>query len=271
MKIAMPTVNVPKHVAIIMDGNGRWAKTRSRPRFFGHIRGASIVSSIVEAASNAGIKSLTLYAFSTENWSRPSEEIIVLFKLLDKFLIREFRRVIQQNIRFRVIGRLEGISEKTKNLIQQLEHNSQQNTGLNLLFAFNYGARAEMVDVCKNLIRAKINENEITEDYISSQLYFPDHANLDLLIRTGGEKRISNFLLWQLAYAELSFVNELWPDFSVEKFREILNDFSLRTRNFGQVKKEEEDANLSDSVFDNNEIESKLHKLASNSETVSSV
>lgn len=223
-----------KNVAIIMDGNGRWAKKRHHPRFHGHIRGASIVSSLVEAASDARLASLTLYAFSTENFQRPLEEKSVLFKLLRKFLVKEFARILKNNIRFKVIGSIDTLNSETQRIIKDLESESSTNTGLKLNFAFAYGGRDEIVQGINKIIDLKLTD-KITEVEFSQYLYDRDVCDIDLLIRTGGDMRISNFLLWQMAYAELFFTKTLWPDFTVAEFLEILHTVENRQRRFGNI------------------------------------
>lgn len=222
------------HVAIIMDGNGRWAKEKFRPRVWGHIRGSNIVTSIVEKASDINLDALTLYAFSTENWSRPEKEVSTLFKLLKKFLIRERDSIKRNNIQFQVIGNIQGLNKETQNLIKELENESKENTGLKLSFAFSYGGRAEIVDSVNTFIRKNPN-CEITEESLESYLYRPDTGNVDLMIRTGGDKRISNYLLWQMSYAELFFTDTKWPDFTTIEFEKIINQVSCRDRRFGSL------------------------------------
>lgn len=227
-------MKIPKHVAIIMDGNGRWAQTRSHSRIWGHIRGASIVSKIVEESDSLGVKALTMFAFSTENWSRPRNEITTLFKLLRKFLVKERKRILSNGIKFRVFGDISNLPEDTKALIQDLEVDSALNKGLKLNFAFGYGSRKEIL----NAVNRHVLLNPgiaMTEEDMSKQLFTSDCGDVDLLIRTGGEKRISNFLLWQMSYAELCFLDESWPNFSVTKYRGIIEGFSQRERRFGNI------------------------------------
>lgn len=217
-----------------MDGNGRWAESRFRPRVWGHVRGASIVSNIVEEADELGVEALTLYAFSTENWSRPVSEVQTLFSLLKKFLINERVRILKNKIRFRVIGDLSGLPSATKELIKNLEAETENLSGLKLTFAFGYGSRNEILHAVNKFIERNPNE-KITEEGLSQQLYAPDLGEVDLLIRTGGDQRISNFLLWQIAYAELFFTQTPWPNFTRDEFREIVTKASLRERRFGNV------------------------------------
>lgn len=221
------------HVAIIMDGNGRWAKGRCRPRIWGHVRGSAVVSDIVEEADELGIKSLTLYAFSTENWSRPPKEVMTLFNLLRKFLSKEKKRIIANDIRFKVIGDISSLPDKTKEMIIDLETVTKRNKGLKLNFAFGYGGRCEIVSAVNRLLLD--GKKEITENDLQEALFLPECGDVDLLIRTGGDQRVSNFLLWQIAYAEMFFTSTKWPDFTPEEFRGIVYQVSGRERRFGQV------------------------------------
>lgn len=223
-----------QHIAIIMDGNGRWATSRGRPRIWGHVRGSAKVASIVEEADTLGVKALTLYAFSSENWSRPFREVKVLFVLLKKFLLNERVRIFKNKIRFRVIGDISDLPQETQELIKRLENETMHHGGLKLTFAFGYGGRSEITYAFNKYINAnpgqKINEKEF-----NNYLYCPDTGDVDLLIRTGGDFRISNFLLWQLAYAELYFTETKWPDFSREEFKKIVNFVTCRERRFGTI------------------------------------
>jgi undecaprenyl diphosphate synthase len=221
-----------KHIAVIMDGNGRWATMRSHPRVWGHVRGSGVVADIVEAADDCGISALTMYAFSSENWCRPQAEVRVLFNLLYKFLKRERDRIMKNNIRFRIMGDLSNLPLQTKMLIAQLENESQFNTGLKLTFAFGYGGRAEITLAFNQFIKEHPGK-EITEEELTKNLMIPDLGDVDLLIRTGGDHRISNFLLWQIAYAELYFTDTKWPDFTSIEFKKIIETVSKRERRFG--------------------------------------
>lgn len=222
-----------KNVAIIMDGNGRWANMRGHSRYFGHVRGASIVSKIVETSSDYGLNSLTLYAFSTENFQRPQEEKSILFKLLKKFLLKEFEKIVKNNIQFKVIGSIEFLTFETQSIIKELTKKTSQNSGMKLNFAFAYGSRNEIVSAFNKAIESGIRV--IDEEKLSSFLYDPSVGEIDLLIRTGGDKRISNFLLWQIAYAELYFSSTLWPDFKEEELIKIISEVEKRHRRFGKV------------------------------------
>lgn len=223
-----------KHVAIIMDGNGRWAKKRFRPRIWGHVRGSGVVSDIVEAADDLGLEALTLYAFSTENWSRPVEEVSTLFKLLKKFLLKERNRLIANNIKFKVIGEIHNLPVETVQLIREIESMTAHSTGLKLTFAFSYGGRSEILRAVNTFVQ-KNPGKEMQEEDLSSLMYRPEAGDVDLMIRTGGEQRISNFLLWQMAYAELYFTPTKWPEFTPREFNKIVQLVSQRERRFGNI------------------------------------
>lgn len=217
-----------------MDGNGRWANKRSHSRVWGHVRGSAVVSEIVEEAKHLGVKSLTMYAFSSENWNRPQTEVSVLFKLLYKFLKRERARILKNNIRFKIMGDISNLPGQTKDLIGALESETCENTGLKLTFAFGYGGRFEIV----NAVNAFILSNPgraIDEQGISDFMMVPEIGDVDLLIRTGGDQRVSNFMLWQIAYAEMFFTTTKWPDFTAAEFGNILKEVSKRERRFGTV------------------------------------
>ena len=225
-------MNSIKHVAIIMDGNGRWAKERKRPRVWGHVRGSQKVSEIVTSASKMGLESLTLYTFSTENWSRPTEEVKNIFKLLKKFLKKEKSTILKNNVRFNVIGNYKVLDSKIVDLIEEIKNESSTNTGLTLSLAINYGGRSEIVDAV-NTFLSKNKSREISEDDITNHLYESRNKEIDLLIRTSGDQRISNFLLWQICYSEFYFTDTKWPDFSAVEFEKIISDVSSRERRFG--------------------------------------
>lgn len=223
------------HVAIIMDGNGRWANDRGRPRVWGHIRGANRVSSIVTAAAKVGLKSLTLYTFSTENWTRPKDEIGTLFKILIKYLKSEKKNLVKNNIRLSVIGNYQVLDNKIVDVIEDVIEATSSNSGMNLSLAINYGGRTEIVDAVNDFLKTN-KRREVTEADISKHLYNDQLKDIDLIIRTAGDNRISNFLLWQLSYAEFYFTETKWPDFTENHFREILDDVSSRERRFGGIK-----------------------------------
>ncbi len=217
-----------------MDGNGRWAKERRHLRMWGHVRGAKVVSNIIEEAVNLKIKALTLYTFSTENWSRPEQEITTLFKLLKKFLLLEKNKILKQNVRFRVMGDYSDFPTEVLDVIEDITIASEHNTGLKMTLALGYGSRCELVSVVNKLITDN-SKKIVTEDDIQNALYIPDLGNVDLMIRTGGDHRLSNFLLWQMAYAEFFFSDTQWPNFKANEFRSIINNFAKRERRFGNV------------------------------------
>ena len=254
MTISKKEEHLIKHVAIIMDGNGRWAKKRSHPRVWGHVRGSGVVADIVETADDCGVKALTMYAFSSENWCRPQTEVKVLFRLLYKFLLKERERIKKNNIRFKIMGDVSNLPSSTKDLISLLEDETKNNAGLKLTFAFSYGARSEITQAMNQFVRDNPGK-EMTEEDLSKYLLIPDLGDVDLLIRTGGDQRVSNFLLWQIAYAELYFTDTKWPDFTGDEFKKILSEVSQRERRFGattpefDLKTNVEQARLNKSVI----------------------
>ena len=230
---------LPKHIAIIMDGNGRWAKLRNKPRVFGHREGAKSVRKIVEATARLGIKNLTLYAFSTENWNRPKQEVKTLMKLLVSALKRELVLMKKNNIKLNAIGHTDKMPENVQHELQEVLDETKTNTGLVLTLALSYGARQEIQRAIKE-ISYKVKNNIISvenvdENIINKHLYTQNLPDVDLLIRTSGEVRISNFLLWQIAYAELYFTEELWPDFDETSLLNAITDYQLRERRFGKT------------------------------------
>ena len=230
---------LPKHIAIIMDGNGRWAKLRNKPRVFGHREGAKSVRKIVEATARLGIKNLTLYAFSTENWNRPKHEVKTLMKLLVSALKRELVLMKKNNIKLNAIGHTDKMPENVQHELQEVLDETKTNTGLVLTLALSYGARQEIQRAIKE-ISYKVKNNIISvenvdENIINKHLYTQNLPDVDLLIRTSGEVRISNFLLWQIAYAELYFTEELWPDFDETSLLNAITDYQLRERRFGKT------------------------------------
>lgn len=235
---------MPEHVAIIMDGNGRWAKQQFRPRVWGHHRGVERVREIIEAAPELGIKALTLFAFSEENWSRPEDEVGTIMGLLNSYLRKEMDALHRKNVRLRAIGDLSRIPGPTRVMVEQALTLMQNNTGLQLTIALSYGAKTELTNACK-AIAAKVQNGELNIDAIDNDL-FASHLStaglpeLDLLIRTSGELRVSNFLLWQLAYAELYFTPVYWPDFGRSQLEDAVRDFQNRQRRFGKVPDEVE-------------------------------
>jgi len=222
----------PKHVAIIMDGNGRWAKEQGLKRTAGHEQGAKIVRNITTHACNLGIKYLTLYAFSTENWDRPKLEVEFLMKLLEKYFISELPIYLENNIKFKAIGDLSKFSKKLQLLIKSTEEKTHLCTGLTHILALNYGSRNEITRAVKKLTDQNL---EITEKNIESCLDTANIPDVDLLIRTSGEIRVSNYLLWQIAYAEMFFTKTYWPEFTTLEFDDILSDYNKRERRFGGI------------------------------------
>ena len=230
---------VPDHVAIIMDGNGRWATRRGLPRIAGHRAGAKAARATIRAADSLGLRYLTLYAFSTENWSRPEDEVSMLMSLLERSIHSELPELMARNVRLRVIGRPGGVPSAVRRGIDHVVDETRNNTGLNLLMAFNYGGRDELLDAFRTLGRriqaGELQPDEISEAHVSRALYTHDIPDPDLLIRTSGEMRVSNFLLWQIAYTELWITPTLWPDFGPSDLYRAIADFQGRTRRFGGV------------------------------------
>ncbi|MEK5270246.1 isoprenyl transferase [Aeribacillus sp. FSL K6-8394] len=230
---------IPEHVAIIMDGNGRWAKKRSLPRMAGHREGMKVVKKITKLASDIGIKVLTLYAFSTENWKRPKDEVNYLMRLPVEFLSTFLPELIQENVQVRVIGDQSMLPDYTVNAVKKAVNETKQNTGLILNFALNYGSRTEIVEAVKNILRdredGKLHIDDIDEQLFSNYLMTKKLKDPDLLIRTSGEIRLSNFMLWQLAYTEFWFTDVLWPDFNEHHFLEAIREYQQRIRRFGGV------------------------------------
>ena len=231
---------VPNHVAIIMDGNGRWAKERQLPRVAGHKAGMNNVRTIAKAASNMNIKVLTLYAFSTENWKRPLDEVNYLMNLPIIFFNKFVPELIDNNIKVNIMGNLSKLPLKTQKVCYKAMKQTKNNSGMILNFAFNYGGRSDIVAAVQKIINKvlsqKINIEDINESTISNNLmtsFLNDYADPDLLIRTSGEQRISNFLLWQIAYSELIFTNCYWPDFNEDKFKDSILEYQQRNRRFG--------------------------------------
>lgn len=229
--------NLPQHVAIIMDGNGRWAQQRGLHRIHGHKKGVERAEEITEVSAEIGIKYLTLFAFSTENWKRPKGEVEFLMHLLKEFLVNKREKFIKNNVRFTVMGQILQLPKEVVKEIEQTIEATKNCTGLTLNLALNYGGRAEIVDAVKKIVKRvlenSINPEDIDEELFSKFLYHPSMPEPDLLIRTSGEMRISNFMLWQLAYTELYFTKTLWPDFTKEEFLKAIEDYKNRERRFG--------------------------------------
>ena len=228
---------IPTHVAIIMDGNGRWAKKRNMPRVKGHYEGMQTVKKITKYASKLGIQYLTLYAFSTENWARPKEEVSYLMDLPEKMFTSFMPELMENNVKVEVIGVVEKLPENTRKAVEDAIGQTKNNTGLKLIFALNYGSKDEIVTVVKRIAQGAANNEykveEIDEQLISDNLFTKDTPDPDLLIRTSGEQRISNFLLWQIAYSEFIFTKVAWPDFVEEEFYKALLEYQSRDRRFG--------------------------------------
>ena len=238
----MLNLALPRHVAIIMDGNGRWATARGYPRFYGHIRGAARVKELVRFSREAGIKALTLYAFSTENWKRPEEELSVLWKILKKYLRREVSELKKQGIRLHVIGEIDRLPKDAGAELRDAMETLAMGREMDLTFALSYGGRNEIVAaarlIAQDAVKGRIDPSGITEADFSAKLStadLPEHGDVDLLIRTSGEMRISNFLLWQCSYAEFDFPEVQWPEFTVVQFKKSLDHFSSRKRRFGGI------------------------------------
>ncbi len=231
---------LPAHVAIIMDGNGRWARQRDLPRIEGHARGVTSVRATVEECCRLGITQLTLYCLSSENWKRPQAELSFLMALLEQYLVEERTEILEQNIRFSVIGRRSGLPDPVLREIDENIRLSRDNTGMCLCLAINYGARTELLDAFQTLARqvrdGSLDPEEIDEASVASSLYTSGMPDPDLLIRTAGEMRVSNFLLWQISYAELWVTERCWPDFDRDTLHQALRDFAGRERRFGGLK-----------------------------------
>lgn len=235
-------MNVPQHIAIILDGNGRWAKQHGMPRNFGHTQGAKNVETICREAWNLGVKYLTVYAFSTENWSRPREEVDALMKLLRNYMKNCVKTAEKNHMRVRIIGDKTGLDEDIQESIARLEESSKDHDGLNFQIAINYGSRDEMLRGMGKMLQDykedKFSLDELNETKFQSYLDTADIPDPDLLIRTSGEQRISNYLLWQLAYTELYFTNVPWPDFTKEELVKAIEDYNSRDRRYGGIKEE---------------------------------
>jgi undecaprenyl diphosphate synthase len=233
--------NIPKHVAIIMDGNGRWAKERGLPRSAGHRAGINRVKEIIKAASELGVKVVTLFAFSTENWSRPKKEINLLMRALNNFLDREINELDKNNIRLMVIGQDKPTPQYLLAKIKKAKERTKDNTGLIFVLALNYGSRQEIVDAVKKftnaVIKDKANLEDLDMENFSNYLYTAGLPDPDLLIRTSGQMRISNFLLWQLSYTELYFPRKYWPDFGKEDLEKAIDIYQRRERRFGKIRR----------------------------------
>lgn len=236
---ASDRTSVPQHVAIIMDGNGRWAQQRGRPRTFGHSKGVEAVRRVVEAAGDMGVHTLTLFSFSTENWNRPAEEVGALFELMKRYVAADLKSLKNRGVRIRIIGRRDDLRSDLAEIVGQAETETAGNTDFNLNIAFNYGGRDEILRAAQNLARAvqdgDLSAEEIDERRFSGALDTAGLPDVDLMIRTSGEQRISNFLLWQAAYAEFHFTDVLWPDFGEAELAKALQAYQSRDRRYGGV------------------------------------
>ena len=238
---------VPNHIAVIMDGNGRWAKLKGQPRIFGHKNGVSAVREVIEGCAEVDVNFLTLYAFSTENWNRPKLEVKTLMALLVSSLKKELKTLQKNNIKLNTIGNLDNLPKKAQKELSEVIEKTKNNTTLTLTLALSYGSREEIVNVIKNIskkvVNNQLNIEEIDEKIINNHLYTFSLPDVDFMIRTSGEKRISNFLLWQMAYAELFFTNTLWPDFKKENLFNAILEYQKRERRFGKTSEQIENIN----------------------------
>ena len=227
--------NLPQHIGIIMDGNGRWAKKRGLPRSAGHKAGAEGLKKIITEANKMGIKYATVYAFSTENWKRPKDEVDYLMNLLMDYLVNAEKTLAGENVVIRAIGSRAELSEEMQRQIIKTENFTKNNTGIVMNIALNYGGRDELVNAVKEIVKDKIAPEDITADTINSRLYTAGQPDVDLLIRTSGEERLSNFMLWQVSYAEMWFTDKLWPDFKPSDLHKAILEYQRRGRRFGGV------------------------------------
>ncbi|MFP4102567.1 isoprenyl transferase [Coleofasciculus sp.] len=230
---------LPKHVAVIMDGNGRWAKRRGIPRIMGHRRGVDTLKRLLRCCDDWGIQALTAYAFSTENWGRPIEEVEFLMTLFERVLIRELKEMMEENVRIQFVGNLTALPQSLQNQIERAMTQTQNNTGIQFTVATNYGGREEILQACRTIAtqvqQGQLQPEDIDESLFSRHLYTANIGDPDLLIRTSGEMRLSNFLLWQMAYAEFYITDAFWPDFDREAFHQALIAYQKRERRFGKV------------------------------------
>jgi undecaprenyl diphosphate synthase len=234
-----PDLRIPAHVGVIMDGNGRWAQARGKPRTDGHVAGVKALRGLVESCINYGVGHLTVFSFSSENWTRPRDEISFIFGLLRRFVASDLEKLHRNNVRVRIIGSRDGLDDSLRRLIAEVEATTAMNTGLKLQVAFNYGGKAEITEAVRRIASlvasGRLKAEDITEDTIGRALYTAGLPDPDIIIRTSGEQRFSNFLLWQSAYSELAFVDENWPDFNEQTFLRVLEEYSGRDRRYGGV------------------------------------
>jgi undecaprenyl diphosphate synthase len=235
-------LRVPQHLAVTMDGNGRWAQARGKPRTEGHRAGIAALRRLVEYCIRYEVAYVTVFSFSSENWSRPAEEVNFIFGLLKRFVLSDLESLIENNVRVRISGSREGLDKNILQLIDKAEKDTEANTGLTLIVAFNYGGKAELVNATRKLATAVrdglMEVEDITEASISEALYLSDIPEPEVVLRTSGEQRFSNFLLWQAAYSELIFIDEYWPDFNEESFLRVLEEFGRRERRFGALRRD---------------------------------
>ena len=234
-----PDLRIPAHIGVIMDGNGRWAQARGKPRTEGHVAGVKALRGLVEHCINYGVDYLTVFSFSSENWTRPKDEISFIFGLLRRFVASDLEKLHRNNVRVRIIGSREGLDDGLRRLIAEVEATTALNTGLQLQVAFNYGGKAEIAEAARRIAglvaAGRLKAEDITEETIGRALYTSGMPDPDIVIRTSGEQRISNFMIWQSAYSELVFVEENWPDFNEATFVRVLEEYSGRDRRYGGV------------------------------------
>jgi undecaprenyl diphosphate synthase len=232
-------LRIPGHIGVIMDGNGRWARARGKPRTEGHLAGVKALRRLVELSIRYGVGYLTVFSFSSENWTRPRDEVRFIFSLLHRFVASDLESLIRNNVRVRIIGSRNGLDGSTRRLIDDVEAKTAGNTGLNLVVAFNYGGKAEIASAARRLAEAvaagKLKPEEVNEATLARELYTAGMPDPDIIVRTSGERRFSNFLLWQGAYSELIFVEENWPDFDERTFLNVLEEYAGRERRFGGI------------------------------------
>ncbi|MBX3040460.1 MAG: isoprenyl transferase [Bdellovibrionaceae bacterium] len=237
-------MELPAHIAIIMDGNGRWAKQRGKPRTFGHVKGTRVAKKVITECSRLGVKWLTLYAFSAENWLRPQAEVSLLMRILQRYLERETQNLVKENIRLTVIGEPERLSPDLQKVLEQSVAATSKCTGLNLVFALSYGSRQEIAAAVQKIAAqvkdGTLDPDQIDESHIQSNLWTEGMPDPDFVIRTSGEQRLSNFLLWQAAYAEFYFTETLWPDFDLSHLHTAINNYRTRSRRFGRLETSDE-------------------------------
>lgn len=236
---AKPGLRIPAHLAVIMDGNGRWAQARGKLRTEGHVEGVKALRRLVELSIRYGIKHLTVFSFSSENWRRPLDEVNFIFGLLHRFVASDLASLIHNNVRVRIIGSRAGLDDGLKRLIDEVQAKTARNSGLELIVAFNYGGKSELTEATRHIAAevaaGRLRPEDITEETIERALYTSGIPDPDMIIRTSGEQRVSNFLLWQGAYSELVFVDEHWPDFNEQVFLKALDEYSSRNRRFGGI------------------------------------